>query len=175
VYSFVLEENMESQNQKGKILIVYYSKTGSTRAVAECIHQSAGGDLLEIKPAKSYPQEYRATTEIARQEKGANARPELASKVNNIAQYDIVFLGYPNWWSTMPMFLFTFLESHDLAGKTIVPFCTNGGGGAGQIFSDIRRLCHGSTILDGLAIRSANAKSSGNEISAWLHRIGITG
>ena len=164
---------MESQvkNQSGKILIAYYSKTGNTRAAAEYIHQSVGGDLFEIKPARDYPREYRATTEIARQEKGANARPELAANVNNMAQYDTIFLGYPNWWSTMPMFFFTFLESHDLKGKTIIPFCTNGGGGLGQSVADIKSLCPGSKILDALAIRSGNEKKSENAISVWLRDI----
>ena len=166
---------MESQKQNGKILIAYYSKTGSTRTVAEYIREAIGGDLFEIKPARLYPAEYRATTEIAKREKGENARPELASNVGDIAHYGVIFLGYPNWWSTMPMFFFTFLESHDLTGKTIVPFCTNGGGGAGQSFTDIRKLCPGSTILDGLAIRGGSAKGSGNEINAWLRRIGIKG
>ena len=169
-----MEVKMKSQNQKNKILIAYYSKTGSTRTVAEYIHQTAGGELFEIKPAKSYPNEYRATTEIARQEKETNARPGLVSNISNIAQYDVVFLGYPNWWSTMPMFVFTFLETHDLTGKTIIPFCTNGGGGAGHSFTDIQRLCPGSTILDGLAVRGGSVKSSENDINAWLHRIGVT-
>ena len=122
----------QAQNQE-RILIAYYSRTGHTRAIAEYIHQAVGGDIFEIIPARAYPSAYQAATTIARQEQRENARPALTSKVENIRQYyDIIFLGYPIWWGRMPMFFFTFLESHDLTGKTIIPFCTYGGSGVGQ-------------------------------------------
>ena len=165
---------LQAQNQNGKILIAYYSRTGNTRTVAEIIHQAVGGDLFEIKPARVYPAEYRATTEVAREELDTNARPGLASKVNEMSQYDIIFLGYPIWWGTMPMFFFTFLESHNLAGKTVIPFCTHGGGGLGRSVTDIRRLCPDSTVLDVLSINGSNASRSQNDVTAWLRRIGVT-
>ena len=172
----LLGDNMESQaqNKNTKILIVYYSKTGNTRTVAEYIHKTVGGDIFEIKPANAYPKEYQATTEIAKREQEANARPKLVSNVGNISQYDIIFLGYPIWWGSMPMFFFTFLESHDLKGKSIIPFCTHGGGGAGKSVADIRKLSPGATIKDGLAVAGRNANSTGNDVTAWLRRIGMT-
>ena len=164
----------QTQNKDGQILIAYFSKTGNTRKVAEYISRVTGGDLFEIKTVKSYPQEYRPTTEVARKENNENARPELAVNLNTIASYKIIFLGYPNWWGTMPMAFFTFLESHDLTGKTIIPFCTNEGSGLGHSIADIQRLCPGVAVKEGLALRGGNSGGSLNEVSAWLLRIGIT-
>ena len=164
---------LQAQNQERKILIAYYSRTGNTRTVAEYIHQTVGGDLFEIKPARVYPADYRATTEVAREELDTNARPGLASNVNDMSRYDTIFLGYPIWWGTMPMFFFTFLESHELAGKTIIPFCTHGGGGLGRSVTDIQKLCPNSTVLDVLSINGSSASRSQNEVTAWLRRIGV--
>jgi flavodoxin len=162
----------------GKILTVYYSRTGNTRSVAERIHRSIGGDLVEIRAAHAYPVEYRATTEQAKRELEANFRPELASDIADIAPYGTVFIGYPNWWSTLPMALFTFLERHDMTGKTIVPFCTHEGSGLGRGPSDIRRLCPDATILDGIALRGgagghARSADAGEEIDVWLKRLDL--
>ena len=164
---------LQAQNQNGKILIVYYSKTGNTRAVAEYIHQAVGGDIFEIKPAKTYPEDYKSTTIVAKQEQKDNARPELASNVKDIAQYDTIFLGYPIWWGTMPMFFFTFLESHNLSGKTIIPFCTYGGSGLGKSAADIKKLCPGATVKSALGLRAAKASSSQADVIAWLKRLGM--
>ena len=121
----------------------------------------------------SYPEEYQAATEVAKKEQETNARPKLVSNVDNIGQYDIIFLGYPNWWGTMPMVFFTFLESHNLTGKTIVPFCTNEGSGMGRSVADIQKLSPKSTVQDGLAIRGRTANDSQKDVSAWLRRIGL--
>ena len=172
---FILLGDMElyAQNQKEKILIVYYSRTGNTRTVAEYIHKTVGGDIFEIKTVNSYPNEYQAVTEVARREQDTNARPELASNVDNMKQYSTIFLGYPNWWGTMPMFFFTFLESHNLTGKTIVPFCTHEGSGMGRSVADIQKLSPKSTVRDGLAIRGKTANDSQKDVTAWLRRIGM--
>ena len=165
--------NLQAQNDDKKILIAYFSRTGNTRTVAEYIHQAVGGDIFEIRPVRVYPEEYRPTTVIAREELDTNARPGIIENVSNMAQYDIIFLGYPNWWNTMPMFFFTFLESHDLSGKTIIPFCTHGGSGLGRSVTDIRSLAPNATIRDGLAISGRNAVNSRNEVIAWLRRMGM--
>ena len=164
---------LQAQNQNSRILIVYYSKTGNTRAVAEFIHQAVGGDIFELIPARAYPSDYQATVNIARQEHQANARPELTSNVPNISEYDIIFLGYPNWINTMPMFFFTFLESHNLRGKTIIPFCTHGGGGLGRSVADIQRIAAGATVREAFAVRGPNARNSRNDVTAWLRSLGL--
>lgn len=161
-----------------KILIVYFSRTGNTRVVAEHIHAVAGGDLVEIRTVKPYPADYHETTEQARHEQDSNARPDLASDVADTAPYDTVFIGYPDWWGTLPMALFTFLDRHDLSGKTIVPFCTHEGSGLGRGPADLRAHVPAAKVLAGLALRGgsggyARGNAAGREIDAWLKRLAI--
>jgi flavodoxin len=173
VFPGACKGEVQAQNQ-GRILIAYYSRTGNTRIVAEYIHEAVGGDLFEIETAIAYPNDYQSTTDIALQQQRENTRPELASNVNNMNSYDIIFLGYPIWWGRMPMFFFTFLESHDLSGKTIIPFCTYGSSGVGQSAADIQRSAPGATIREAFGYRGANANNSRNDVTAWLRRLGMT-
>lgn len=161
-----------------RILIVYFSRTGNTRAVAEHIHGATGGDLVEIRTTHPYPADYRETTEQARHEQESNSRPELASDVADTTPYDTVFIGYPDWWGTLPMALFTFLDRHDLSGKTIVPFCTHEGSGLGRGPADLRAHCPTATHLAGLALRGgsggyARSDAAGREIDAWVKRLNL--
>ena len=156
-----------------KILIAYFSWSGNTREIANQIRERVGGDLFEIKTVNAYPTEYRACTDLAKKEQNENARPALSTKVENMDDYDVVFIGYPIWWGTTPMALFTFFEQYDLSGKTIVPFCTHGGSGLSRSASDIGKLCPKSTLLDGIAIRGSDAKSAQNDVAAWLENIGM--
>ena len=165
-------EKVQAQNQE-RILIAYYSRSGNTRTVAEYIHQALGGDIFEIETVMAYPNDYQSTADIARQQQRENARPELASRVNNMNSYDIIFLGYPIWWGRMPMFFFTFLESYNFSGKTIIPFCTYGSSGVGQSAADIQRLAPGATVREAFGVRGANANNSRNDITAWLRRLGM--
>ena len=157
----------------GKILIAYYSRTGNTRSVAQEIQKNVGGDLFEIKTTNSYPEEYKAATEQAKTEKNNNFRPELAAKVPNIDSYDVIFVGYPIWWGTMPMGVFSFLEQHNFAGKTIIPFCTHGGSGLGDSVSEIKKTLPQANVLSGLAVRGSEASKSQAEIANWLKSIGM--
>jgi flavodoxin len=168
-----MELNAQSKGGKGSPLIAYFSWGGNTRSVAEQIQRAVGGDLFEIKTVKPYPAEYRPATEVAKQEQDADARPELAARVNGVNSYGVVLLGYPNWWGTIPMPLYTFLESYDFSGKTILPFCTNGGSGLGRSVSDIQKLCPKATVGEGLAIRTEHAKSAQNDVTAWLRKQGL--
>ncbi|MCL2792513.1 MAG: flavodoxin [Spirochaetaceae bacterium] len=172
---FCMGINMElqAQNQNQRILIAYFSWSGNTRIVAQHIHLAVGGDIFEIKPAKPYPTNYQATLNIARQELQTDDRPELESNVSNMAEYDIIFLGFPNWLNTIPMIIYTFLESHDFRGKTIIPFCTHGSGGLGRSIVDIRRLTPGATLLEPLGIRGADVRNSQNDVIAWLRRLNM--
>ena len=174
----VAAPNVSSQVTKtgekpGKILIAYYSRTGNTRSVAQEIQKNVGGDLFEIKTTNTYPEEYQATTEQAKTEKNNNFRPELAAKVPNIDSYDVIFVGYPIWWGTMPMGVFSFLEQHNLAGKTVIPFCTHGGSGLGDNVSDIKKSLPQANVLPGFALRGSEAGKSQTEIANWLKSIGM--
>jgi len=170
-----------------KILIAYFSRRGNnylngritnlaignTEIVAQKIQKLMGGDLFEIKPVKQYPEDYYETIEIAKEEKRKNARPELANRLEDISSYEVVFLGYPNWWGTMPMTVFTFLESYDFSGKNIAPFCTHEGSGLGSSERDIKKLCPNANVLPGLAIRGSNVNRADKDIQNWLLRLGL--
>ena len=100
-----------------------------------------------------------------------DARPELSSSVENMDDYDTVFIGYPNWWGTMPMTMFTFLESYDFSGKTVIPFCTHEGSALGRSESDITELIPDAELLEGLAIRGSNVDSAGSDVTHWLEEL----
>jgi flavodoxin len=146
---------------------------GNTEVAARKIQSLTGGKLFRIRTAKAYPADYTRTTKVARDELNANARPVLAETPENIADYDLIYLGYPNWWGTMPMALFTFLEVYDFSGKTIVPFCTHEGSGMGKSERDIKTLCPRAKVLAGLAIRGGSVCGSDSDISEWLKKLGV--
>lgn len=153
----------------GRILIAYFSKTGTTREAAEKIQAVAGGDLFEIRTAEAYPSSYQDTVDQARRELDQNARPALASRVENISDYDIILVGYPIWWHTAPMAVNTFLESYDLSGKTIIPFCTSGGSGIEESMAGVRASAGNGTVGVGL---TANALTE-ERIRGWLAENGL--
>ena len=157
-----------------KILVAYFSHSGNTEVIAKLIQQHVGGDLYKITTVETYPADYNAVVNQARKELEANDRPELAMTVDGMDSYEVVFIGYPNWCSTIPMAIFTFLEAYDFSGKTIIPFCTHGGGGLGRSMSDIRKLCPNSNVLDGLAISGGVVHTAGNNVSAWLDKLAMS-
>jgi flavodoxin len=169
--------------KSAKYLIAYFSRRGNnyvngsivdlpignTEIIAKMIQEMTGGDLFHIEPVKTYPADYTETTEVAQEELRAKARPALTRHIETIDSYTTIFLGYPNWWGTMPMPVFTFLEEYDLAAKTIAPFCTHEGSGLGHSVADLRKACLTSTVLDGLAIRGGEVQQAKGTVSAWLH------
>jgi len=158
----------------GNILVAFFSRTGNTRVIADFIHEELGCDAFEIKPADPYPKDYDATVDRARREQDGDYRPGLATELENTDSYDTVFVGYPNWWGTMPMAVFTFLEDHDLSGKTVVPFCTHEGSRLGRSVKDIAGLYPRSTMLDAIAVRGSAVQNARDDVSEWLQRIGMT-
>ena len=156
-----------------KMLIIYYSRSGNTRAVAEQIQGLTGADIFELKTITPYPKEHRATTEQAKREQESGYRPPLSAKPDNPAAYDIIFIGSPNWWGTLAMPFFTFLEEYKLSGKTVIPFMTHGGSGFGRALADIKALCPDAVLVDGLAIRSGQVQSAQPDITQWLKAIGM--
>jgi flavodoxin len=143
-------------------------KVGNTEVVANMIQKITGGDLFHIESVAAYPINFEETTEVAKNELRTKARPKLKGLVENIKEYDVVFLGYPNWWGTMPMPVYTFLESYDFSGKTIVPFCTHEGSSMGHSEKEIAKACPKSTVLEGLAIHGTSASSAVSNVSSWI-------
>lgn len=171
---------------QNKILIVYYSRKGenywngeiknlekgNTEAAAEIIADATGGRLFEVETVKPYPADYYACTEAAKKELRDNARPELKSFVESMDGYSDIFVGYPNWWGTMPMAMFAFLGRYNMSGKRIMPFCTNEGSGMGNSERDLKKLCPGAKVERGLAIHGAEVSSSRAKIEEWLKSLG---
>jgi len=167
-----------------KSLIAYYSRKGNnyvggkivnlpkgnTEVVATKIQKITGSDLFEIDTVKPYPKDYTEITNVARDEKNGNARPELIAIIDDMDSYGVIYLGYPNWWGTFPMAVFTFLESYDFSGKVIIPYCTHEGSGLGSSESDIKKLCPNATVLSGLAIQGSCAGIADNEITDWIKK-----
>ncbi len=165
-------------------LIVYYSRKGenywngsirnlskgNTERVAEFIQSAVGGDLFEVETVKEYSKDYYKCTEEAKQELHEGTRPELKKYMDSIDEYDTIFVGYPNWWGTMPMAMFTFLEHYDLSGKKIVPFCTNEGSGMGSSERDLKKICKGATVEKGLSIHGAEVAEAENMAAAWAKK-----
>lgn len=159
----------QSRKNKDNILIVYFSQTGTTKDVAQKIQKLTGGDLLRIREKSKYPDDYDKTVSRAKKELNKNARPKITSVAANMKDYDVVFIGYPIWWHSTPKVIDTFLESYNLEGKTVIPFCTSGGSDIEESMPVINKLCKGSTILDGYTADSGSTK----EIRRWLKRIGV--
>ena len=157
----------------GRPLIVFFSRTGRTRRLAAMIRERVGGDMVELKTVKPYPQDYDATVSQAKKEQQAGARPALATELPPLEGCGTVFLGYPNWWGTMPMALFTLLEKHRFSGKTIVPFCTHGGSRLGRSVEDIKRLCPEASVLRGFAAFGSRVEEAGDQLDAWLHSLNM--
>jgi flavodoxin len=161
------------ENKPQKILVVYYSWSGNTRAVAQQIQSLTEADIFEIKPVKPYPEDYNECVKQARKEIDDGYKPELSGMVENIAQYDIIFVGSPNWWSTIAPPVATFLSQNDLSGKTIIPFCTHGGGRQANLFKDIAKLCPHSTTKKGFVVDGSTARRAKPEVKKWLQELEI--
>lgn len=168
-----------------KMLVVYffrtgenysvgYISTGNTAIAADMIADKTGAECFEIKPQKAYPEVYRECTDQAQAEANANARPAVQGDIR-VEDYDTIFIGYPIWWSDMPMPVYTFLEKHDWTGKTIAPFCTNEGSGLANTESSIRKACRGAAVLRGLALRGTtaqkNPEAAEKSVSDWLRSV----
>ncbi|VVB61933.1 Flavodoxin [uncultured archaeon] len=163
--------NKTSGKKENNILVAYFSHSGNTRVIANQIHESVGSDIIEIQSENIYPDNYNAVVKQAKQELDSDYKPKLKSKLKNINSYNIIFIGYPTWWYTIPMPVVTFLSEYDFSKKTIVPFCTHEGSGFAQGIKEIKKLCPQSTILNGLAVRGSNVKKAKNEVSEWLREL----
>lgn len=183
-----------AKGKSGKVLVAYFSvpetdgvdassgasrvvvdgkRMGNTQYVATVIAEATGGDLFEIRAAHTYPGSHQALIDAAKKEFDAQARPKLASSIQNLKDYDVVFVGFPNWWYDMPMPLYTFFETYDFGGKTVVPFCTHGGSRFSGSVKTIRELEKQATVLDGYVIARDRVPESKAGVLKWLEKIGM--
>ena len=153
---------------EGGVLVAYFSWSGNTEQMAQMIAEETGASLFEITPAAPYTDDYDELLDIAQQEQAEDARPELAAQVENWDSCDTVFVGYPNWWSDAPMAVYTFLESYDWTGKTLIPFNTSASGGFGRSLSRIGESAAGAEILEGLDLTKSELPDAQNRITEWL-------
>ena len=179
---------------KGKVLVAYFSVPerdgvdavagasrivsrgkvmGNTQYVASVISEATGGQLFEIKTTYTYPASHKALIDAAKKEIDKKARPKLATHIKNLKDYDVVFVGFPNWWYDMPMPIYSFFDEYDFKGKTIIPFCTHGGSRFSGAIKTIRNMEKQATVLDGYAIARERVNGSKDGILSWLKRIGM--
>ena len=135
------------------------------------IQEQVGGELFEIEPETPYTDDINELSGISLQEQRDNIRPALSSVLEDISQYEVIFIGYPNWWNNMPMPVFTFLEEYDFSGKTVIPFTTYGNGVWGRSVNSIQEMLPGSVILDGLAIQEHELDRIAEQVSDWLQEL----
>lgn len=182
--------NTEEMKTEGNRLVVFFSHTGenynvgyiekgNTHIVADMIADATGADRFEIVPQKAYPKDsYDECIKIAKQEKQANARPAIKGDVK-VEDYDVVFIGYPNWWGEVPMCVYTFIEKHDWNGKTVIPFITHEGSGMGGTDRKIANACKGADVAvgKGLAIQGKEAQENRDtvrkNVNNWLEQLGV--
>lgn len=176
-------QETNSMETEKKVLVAFFSHTGenyavgnitkgNTHIIAEMIAEATGGNLFEIVPVKEYPKTYNACVEVAKKEKETGARPAIKGSIA-VENYDIIFLGYPNWWGDMPMPVYTFIEKHRWAGKTVIPFCTHEGSGLSNTEKYIANACKGAEVEKGLAVKGATAqnKQARMAVAQWLKRM----
>ena len=146
---------------------------GNAELIANWIAEKTGGDLFSIRTQNKYSSDYDECLNQARRERDNNERPALVGRVNNIDDYDVIFLGFPNWWYTCPMAVFTFVESYDLSGKTIIPFCTHGTGGLSRTIRDLKNLLpENCKVLEAIGVYRPEVKNSKNKVLDWLRKLG---
>lgn len=176
-------------NTEGKRLVVFFSHTGenynvgviekgNTHIIADMIADAIGADRFEIVPEKAYPESYNECIKVAKSEKQNGARPAIKGDIG-VEEYDVIFLGYPNWWGEMPMCVYTFIEKHDWNGKTVIPFITHEGSGMGGTDRSMANACKGADVAvgKGLAMQGTVAQqqreSAQRTVDGWLKKLGF--
>ena len=173
---FSLPENADTSGVDavaGASIVLNNEKVlGNTEYMAYAIQEAVGGDLFRIETVQQYPLEHEPLVEMADEEQNGNARPELLNRVENMEQYDTIFLGYPNWWGDMPMPLYTFLEEYDLSGKTIIPFSSHGGSGFSRTESKIAQMQPNASVSEnGLTVSRNDVAESYEDVFQWAENI----
>lgn len=189
-------ETPDEETGSGKILIAYFSRVGNTdfpedvdavssaslnlqngelagntEVIAQMIGQETQGDLFRIETEKRYPADYDELVDYGRNEPEEDARPALLSHIDDMESYDIVFLGYPNWWFDMPMAVYSFLDEYDFSGKTVIPFCTHGGSRFSDTVSTLESSLPDAEVLEGFEVYGEDASAAQDEVLAWLEEL----
>lgn len=168
----VARTTTKQTSQHQKVLVVYMSRTGHTKQVAETIHQQVGGDLYHLQTVETYPKKYQQMLKVGQSEQDANARPKLKGKLPDLKQYQTIFLGYPIWWNKNPMAINTFLNHYpSFKGKTIYSFTTSGSSGLGDSLSELRSNAKGAKIGKGLPITNSQMDQATSMVKSWLKDI----
>ena len=187
---------IDTQTYNGKILVAYFSRVGNTdfsentdasssasvivedqqligntEYMADVIVEQTGGDKFLIQTETPYPADYDTLVDQQQGERDQDSRPALSSHVENFNEYDVIYLGFPNWWYGMPMPLYSFLEEYDFSDKTIIPFNTSGGSGFSDAVEEIKELCPQATVLEGLTIQGNQIQEAKDEIVSWIDSI----
>ena len=163
-------------------IVIYFSRSGenyfggelkniekgNTEVIAEYIQELDGADLFKVEPSLAYPDDYMECIDVAKRELEDGARPEIRDALESIDGYDMVYIGFPNWWGTLPMVMFTQLEKLDFTGKTVKPFVTHEGSGFGSALKDLDKLCKGADIKKGLSIPGANVYDVKETVEVWI-------
>lgn len=163
----------ETDSEGENVLIAYFSWGGNTKGIAEEIQRQTGADLFEITLVNPYSSDYNTVLDQAQQDQNEQARPELASHVENMEQYDTIILGYPNWWASIPMPVASFLEEYNFSGKTIIPFCSHGGGRFGQSLTAITKLVPDAAMGEALSVHYSGDSGLSSDIANWLEENNI--
>lgn len=170
------EHDAETE-QTNRILVAYFSATNTTEGVAKRMAEGLNADLYEIIPQEPYTDadlDYNdKNSRSTREMNDPDSRPAISGSVENMEQYDIVFIGYPNWWASIPMPIASFLDEYDFSGKTIIPFCSHGGGRFGQSLTAIAKLAPDSEMGEGLSVHYSGGSSLSDDIAEWLKINGI--
>lgn len=166
------KQEAESGNADN-VLIAYFSWGGNTQGIAEEIQKQTGAELFEITLVNPYSNDYNTVLDEAQRDQSEQARPELASHVENMEEYDTIILGYPNWWASIPMPIASFLEEYDFSGKTIIPFCSHGGGRFGQSLTAIEKLAPDAIMGEALSIHYSGGSNMPDDVREWLSDNGI--
>jgi flavodoxin len=171
-FSFPETDGVDAESGASRVIVneILY---GSTQYIAEIIREATGGELFRIETEQQYPGSHEQLIEQASREKDERARPEIKTKIENPAEYDIIFIGYPNWWGDLPMPLYTFLEEYDFSGKTIIPFNTHGGSGLSSTVSAIAGIQKDATVVQGFTVSRNSVGGARDNVLNWLKEIGF--
>ena len=176
--------SMSAFAQKSKAIVIFFShagenysvgniEVGNTKIVADYISEITGADQFEVVAVKSYDMPYNKLIDVAKKEQQAGEKPAFKGKIDNLADYDIVFVGTPIWWGTFPQVMFTFFDKYDLNGKKVYPFSTHEGSGLGSIVRDLRRIYPKADIQKGFAIYGHQVRTGKDKVIKWLSGIGF--
>ena len=169
------EQNNQNANTNTskKTLVIYYSRSGNTKQIADYIGEKTGGDVIRLETVRTYPSNYDEMLDKAKEEQRNGGRPELKNKNINIADSDTIFLGYPIWWGEIATPVYTFLDNYDLSGKKIAPFVTSGSSGLSGTPSDIKREEPNAEVLDAMSITSSTLNNYKSLTGNWLSKLGF--